>query len=159
MQLGLVGVAVAGDDRAVIEFHQQGRVVLAPVRVDHEAREIRQDRGRVQLPGQFARQPRRAHVIGDVAGHVGLGQAQRAAVHELGHGIGRVVAGDQETGGAIGPFDEIGMVRHAPVMSFVHRLGQLNGEVNWVIRTATPVSDNTGGAPRAGAAFRDSPLT
>jgi hypothetical protein len=37
--LGGIGVAVGGDDRAVVDLHQQGRIILAPVGVDHQPRE------------------------------------------------------------------------------------------------------------------------
>ena len=34
---GGIGPAVFGDNRAVVELHDKGRVVFAPVGIDHEA--------------------------------------------------------------------------------------------------------------------------
>ena len=101
LAFGRVRQPVRRDHRAVIEPHQQGGVVLSAVRIDHQAREIRQDRGRVQPLGQPFRQTRRAHVIGDVASHVGGRDAQGAAADPVGHAVRGVIAGDQPPRGAV----------------------------------------------------------
>ena len=51
------GMAVRGDDGAVIQLHHQGRVILTPVRVDHQTAEIRQDHRAVQKQAQCAGKP------------------------------------------------------------------------------------------------------
>ena len=51
-------MTVSGDDRAVVEFHQEGRIILTAVRVDHQTREIRQDRGAVERFGECCREAR-----------------------------------------------------------------------------------------------------
>ena len=109
--LGLRGIriSVGRDDRAVIEPHQHGRVMLAPVRVDDQPGKARQDQRRVEVAGQVARQPLGPDIIGDVAGHIGLRQPKVAAIHAIRHEVGRMVAGDQPAGRAVGAVDLIGL--------------------------------------------------
>ena len=93
-----VRVAVAGDDRAVIEAHEERRVVLAPVRVDHQPREPARDDGAVERRSQRLGDAERADVVGDVARHLGPWQAERrpgGRRDPVRHDVGGVIAGDQ----------------------------------------------------------------
>ena len=62
-----VEVAVAGNDPAVRELHDDRRVVAAAIEVDHEPRPAREQRGRGREIGQGPGQLGRADVVGDVA--------------------------------------------------------------------------------------------
>ena len=94
--VGLVRARVAGHDRPVGEPHDESRIVSSPVRVDDEAGEPRQDRRRVQMPGEGPRHRGGADVIGDVAAELGLGKAQIAEIGR--HGVRGVVAQDERPG-------------------------------------------------------------
>ena len=114
--LGRIDVAVGRNDRAVIKLHHQCRVILAPVGVDHEAREIGQDRGRAQTVGQVPRQPGGADVIGDVAPHVGGRDAKGPAADAIRHPVGGMVAGDEPARGAVAVMDVKGLICHVNVI-------------------------------------------
>ena len=67
LDLGLVRPRVAGHHRAVGEAHHEGRVVPAPVGVDDEPGEPREDRRSPEAPRERARDVGGADVVGDVA--------------------------------------------------------------------------------------------
>ncbi len=94
-------VAIRGDDGAIVKLHHQGRVILAPVRVDHQAREVGQDHRAVQMFAKPGGKPCGTHVPGDVAGHVFGRDAKIATVHPFGHAIRGVIAGDKPAAGAV----------------------------------------------------------
>ena len=87
--------AVGRNDRAVIQFHYQRRVILAPVRVDHQPREARPDHRAVQEPPQLLRDTPGAHIPGDVARHVRRPDSQGAARNPRRHRVRGMVTGDQ----------------------------------------------------------------
>ena len=126
------GMAIGGNDRAVVKLHQQRWVIFAAVRIDHKAREIRQDRAAPQMLRQGACHPSGANVIGDMAVHIRRRDAQIAAAHKGWHSVCRVIAGDQPTcvGGFIHNFE--GCICHRAVFSFVQALGQ--NAANWNCR-------------------------
>ena len=66
--LPLVGShrVVGRDHRAVIELADEGRIVLAAVRVDQQAREIGEDRRRAGHRGELRRHGLDADIVGDV---------------------------------------------------------------------------------------------
>ena len=64
---GDVDMAIARDYRTVRQSHDQGRVVLAAVRVDEEARKGREHSGCAEPSREAARHVGRTDVVGDVA--------------------------------------------------------------------------------------------
>ena len=91
---GGIGGAIALDHSAIIKLHQQGRVILAPVWVDHQPRKGCQDCRRIQQVSQMACDLCRADIKGDMAVHVAIRQAQRSAVHARRHRVAGVITGD-----------------------------------------------------------------
>ena len=128
------GVAIAGNDGAVIEAHHQGRIILAPVWVDHEARKVAEDGGAIQRLGERAGHAGGPHVIGDMAGHVGGGHAKTAAVDEIRHAVAGVIAGHEPAFGAVLPVDLKRVIHHWLGFSCHRPLEQLRDNVNCAIR-------------------------
>lgn len=105
-----IQIPIGRNDRAVIKPHHQGRVILAPVRINHQTREIRQDRWAVQGLGQRARQPCRAHIPRDMPRHILGRDAQGSGPHPIGHPIGRMIAGHQPAPRTVLANDLIGLL-------------------------------------------------
>lgn len=76
-----IQIPIGRNDGAVIKPHDQSRIILAAVRINHQTREIRQDRWAVQGLGQRARQPGRAHIPRDMPRHILGRDAQRPRPH------------------------------------------------------------------------------
>ena len=85
---------VAGDDRAVRDPHDQGRIVLAAVGIDQQAREAAHHRRHAEAGGKPARQVLDADVIGDVAGKGAFRQAQPAVARR--QTVRRVIGEEHE---------------------------------------------------------------
>ncbi|VVT14558.1 hypothetical protein RV134_270160 [Roseovarius sp. EC-HK134] len=127
-------VAIAGNDRAIIQAHHEGRVILAPVWVDHEAREIAEDGGATQGLGKRARHTGGPNIIGDMAGHILRGHAKTAAVDEFRYTIAGVIAGHEPAFGAVLADNLKGVIHHWLGFSCHRPLEQLRDNVNCAIR-------------------------
>jgi len=110
-----VRVAVGGDDRAVIELHQECRIVFATVRVDHEARKIAEKRRSVEPFCQGSCQPCGTDVIGDVTLHIFGREAKRAAVDLNWNRVGGMVARHQPAAWTVLAFYAVRIIIHLPV--------------------------------------------
>ena len=124
--LGRVGMRIAGDERAVRDPHDEGRVVGAAVRVDQEAREARQDRRSSEAGGEVARDRRGADVPGDVARQLAGRQAERA-VHAR-QRVRGVVAQEEQAGCGIARDDLDGIVGRACFDALGTRHGSAVGD-------------------------------
>lgn len=71
-----IGVPVLRNDRSVIEFHHQRRIIFSAVRVDHEARKICVNHRTIEKAPQFAADPQRSDIIGDMARHIFCADAE-----------------------------------------------------------------------------------
>jgi hypothetical protein len=95
---------VSGNDRAVVELADQGRIFLAPVGIDQQAREAGEDGRRVEFDGERARHHLDADVVGDVAFEFGRRQAEIAVF--LGERPAGVV-GDEHDAPQARTFDDL----------------------------------------------------
>ncbi len=100
-EFDFVSVAIAGDDGAVVKTHQQGRVILAAVQINHQPGKPRQDGGGIEVLCQMPRYAGSADVMGDVTAHISRRQAKIAAVHVFRHMVGGVITGNQPSRGAV----------------------------------------------------------
>lgn len=89
-----VMTGVSRNDRAVGKPHDQGRVILAPVRIDQKARIGGQHGRRPERARQTQRQAPCPDVVADVATQLLLGKTQRAIAG--GECIGRMVAKEKQ---------------------------------------------------------------
>ncbi len=89
-----IDIAVGRHDRAVGQFHHDGRIVLAAIEIDEKARETRKHRRAVETGGEAARDARRADIPGDVALKLRRRKTERAIAFR--QRIGGVIADHQE---------------------------------------------------------------
>ena len=105
---GLVDPGVARHHGAVGEAHHQRRVGAAAVRIDDQAREMREDRRRAELRGQAPGHRRRADIVGDVPGELAVRQAEIDVRRNVVRGV---VADDDEAAAGVAGSDLAGMRR------------------------------------------------
>ena len=95
---------IAGNHGAVRQAHDEGRIVLAAIGIDQQAREGRQHRRHAEPPRQAAADRRRARIVGDVALELARRQAEIAVFGR--QAVVGMVADDQHAGRRV-PVDKL----------------------------------------------------
>ena len=111
-------MAVGGNDRPVIQLHQQCRIVLTAVGINHQPREIGQNCGAIKCGGQFMRYTLCADIKRDVPLHVRGVQPKVAATNPIGHAVRCMIACDQPAARSVGAINMKRRMCHVTCHSF-----------------------------------------
>lgn len=89
-----IDIAIGRHDRAVRQFHHDGRIVFPAIEIDEKPRKARQHRRGAKRPRQRPGNTGRADVVCNVTREFRIGQAERAITRR--QRVGRVVADHQK---------------------------------------------------------------
>ena len=100
LNLCIRSTAIAGNNCAVVDLHQQRGVILASVRINHQPGKIGGHNRCAQRRTHRLCHAQCANIIGDVPLHIGAGQAKVAPRHVVRHKVAGMVTRHHPSPGA-----------------------------------------------------------